>query len=85
MLSDKKNNIIFPFVATSVDVEGIMLNEISQTEKAKCYMISLIFRINEIVNRKKKKQIQRYREQTRGYRGRGKYRDVVVNAISYWV
>ena len=49
----KKKNVIFPFVATSVDLEGIMLNEISQTKKAKCYMTSLIFRINEIVNRKK--------------------------------
>ena len=36
-----------------MELEGIMLNEISQTEKAKCYMISLIFRISEIVNRKK--------------------------------
>ena len=41
-----------------MDVEGIMLNEISQTEKAKCYMISLIFRINEIVNRKKKSRFR---------------------------
>ena len=84
MLNDKKKNIIFPFVATSVDLEGIMLNEISQTEKAKYYMISFIFRINKTVNRRKK-QIQRYREQTRGYRGKGKYRDMTVSAINYWV
>ena len=84
MLSDKKTkNIIFPFVATSVDLEGIMLNEISQTKKAKYYMISLIYRVNKIVNRRKK--IQRYREQTRGYRGKGKYRDMIVSAINSWV
>ena len=85
MLSDKETkNIIFPFVATSVDLEGIMPNEISQTEKAKYYMISFIYRINKIVNRRKK-QIQRYREQTRCYRGKGKYRDMIVSAINSWV
>ena len=37
-----KNNEILPFVATWMDLEGIMLSEISQTEKDKYCMISLI-------------------------------------------
>ena len=34
--------LFFPFVGTWVDLEGTMLKEISQTEKDKYYMISLI-------------------------------------------
>ena len=34
-------NEILPFVATWMDLEGIMLSEISQTEKDKFYMLSL--------------------------------------------
>ena len=37
-----KKNKILPFVATWMDSEGIMLSEISQTEKDKYCMISLI-------------------------------------------
>ena len=37
-----KNNEILPFAATWVHLEGIMLSEISQTEKDKYCMISLI-------------------------------------------
>jgi len=37
-----KNDEILPFTATWVDLEGIMLSEVNQTEKDKCYMISLI-------------------------------------------
>ena len=33
---------IFPFATTWVDLEGIMLSEISQTEKDKYHMIPLI-------------------------------------------
>ena len=37
-----KKNKILPFAATWMDLEGIMLSEISQTEKDKYYMISVI-------------------------------------------
>ena len=37
-----KKNEILPFAATWIDLEGIMLSEISHTEKDKYYMISLI-------------------------------------------
>ena len=37
-----KKNEILPFATTWMDLEGIMLSEISQTEKDKYYMISLI-------------------------------------------
>ena len=37
-----KENKILPFAITWIDLEGIMLSEISQTAKDKYYMISLI-------------------------------------------
>ena len=40
--SDIKKNKILPLAATWMDLEGIMLSEISQTEKDKYCMISLI-------------------------------------------
>ena len=40
-LAIKKNEIL-PFVTTWIDLEGIMLGEISQTEKDRYHMISLI-------------------------------------------
>nr|KAF6427968.1 hypothetical protein HJG63_008428 [Rousettus aegyptiacus] len=39
-----KTKEILPLVTTWVDLEGIMLSEISQTEKDKCHMISLMCR-----------------------------------------
>ena len=41
LLSHKKNDII-PFIATWVELETLILSEISQKEKDKYYMISLI-------------------------------------------
>ena len=38
----KKKNEILSFATTWMDLEGIMLSEISQTGKDKYYMISLI-------------------------------------------
>ena len=43
-LSHKKNEIL-PFATTWMDLEGIILSKISQTEKEKYHMISLIFGI----------------------------------------
>ena len=37
-----KRNTILPFAATWMDLEGIMLSEINQTEKNKYRMISLL-------------------------------------------
>ena len=37
-----KNNEIMPFAATWMDLENIILSEVSQAEKDKYYMISLI-------------------------------------------
>ena len=37
-----KENGIMPFAATWMDLEMIMLREVSQKEKDKCHMISLI-------------------------------------------
>ena len=41
LLRHKKNEIL-PFMTTWMGLEGIMLNEISQTEKDKNHMILLI-------------------------------------------
>ena len=43
-LSHKKNEIL-PFATTWMDLEGIILSKISQTEKDKYHVISLIFGI----------------------------------------
>ena len=37
-----KNNEIMAFAATWMDLEMVTLSEISQTEKEKCHMTSLI-------------------------------------------
>ena len=41
LLSHQKDEI-WPFVTTWMDLEGIMLSEISQSEKGKFHMISLL-------------------------------------------
>ena len=42
LLSHKKKNEITPFAATWMDLEMIILSEVSQAEKDKYHMISLI-------------------------------------------
>ena len=43
-----KKNEIFPFATTGVELEGIMLIEISPSEKDKYHMVSLIGGIEEM-------------------------------------
>ena len=45
MLLNHKKNEILSFACTCMDLEGIMLSEISQPEKDKYYAIPLICRI----------------------------------------
>ena len=45
LLLIKKKNEIMPFAATWVDPESVKLNEVSETEKEKYRMTSLIYRI----------------------------------------
>ena len=40
--SDIKKNEMLPFAAAWMDLENIILSEVSQTEKDKYYMISLV-------------------------------------------
>ena len=73
-----KKNKIMPFAATWMDLEGIMLSEISQTEKDKYCMTHLYVEsknYNKLMNITKKKQTHRYREQTSGYQWWGARRD----------
>ena len=44
LISHKKNEIV-PFVATQMDLEIIILSEVSEKEKDKYHMISLMCRI----------------------------------------
>ena len=50
-----------------IDLEGIMLNGISQTEKDNCFLISHVCRTgknnNKWINIRTQKQTHRYREQ----------------------
>ena len=61
-------NEILTFATTWMDLQGIMWSEISQTEKDKYHMISLICKIQKIkkANKTKWKQTHRCREQMDG-------------------
>ena len=56
-----------PFAAAQMDLEIIILSEVSQTEEEKYYRISFTYGIQNMIQMNlftKQKQIHRYREQT---------------------
>ena len=64
-----------PYAETWMDWKGVILSEISQTEKDKYCMTSHVesTKFNKLVNKAKKQQIHCYRMQTSGYQwGEGK-------------
>ena len=74
LLSHKKKNEIMPFAVTWLELETLILSEVSQKEKNKYHMISLIiwnlkYGTNEPFYRKKK-QTHGHGEQTCGCQGR---------------
>ena len=84
-------NEILPFAATWMDLEGIILNAISQRQIL--YDITYMRnrkKYNKLVNVTKKQQTHRYREQTRGYQWceggkEGKYGDRELRSTIYYV
>jgi len=63
-----KKNEILPFATTWIDLESVMLSEISQSEKDKYRMIFLEFeKQNKRTKKKRGKQTLKYRKQTDGY------------------
>ena len=63
--SARKRNETLPFATTWMSLEGVMVNEISQTEKNKCHMISLYVESKK-QNKQSKRNKLRFREQTDG-------------------
>ena len=49
--SDIKKNKILPFAATWMDLEGIMLNEVSQTEGQILYDITYMWNLKNTTNK----------------------------------
>ena len=77
-----KKNEILSFAAMWMDLEGIMLSEMSQRKTNTYCMLSLMLwnlkEYSKLVNVTKRKQTHRYREQTSGYqwgerKGEGQY------------
>ena len=65
-----KKNEIWSFVTTWMDLEGMMLSEISQRKTNTIYF-TYIWNLKNKTNKTKQKYTHRYREQTRGcQRGR---------------
>ena len=51
MLLSRKKDKLIPFAITWKDLEGIILSEISQTEKDKHQMISLMWNMNKHIDK----------------------------------
>ena len=66
-----KKNEDLPSAATWIELEGIMLSEISQTEKDKYYRLSFVCVKSKKYNKVVNIQTHRYREQTSGERRAG--------------
>ena len=65
-----EKNEILPFAATRMDLEIIILSEVSQSEKDKYNTISFTCRISKIIQMNlyiKQKQTHRHRKQIYGY------------------
>ena len=86
-----KKNMILPYAATQTDCEDVMLSEISQMEKDKYCIMTLICGIqkyNNLVNTRDKKQTRSYREQTmvtsgvKGKIGLGEW-EAQTNVVQY--
>ena len=77
-LSHKKNEILTS-AKTWLDLEGIVLSEIIQTEEDKCHMISLICGIWKTNRQAGQKQTHKCREQAEGVGGQGKKRAGIKN------
>ena len=76
LFSHTKNDILL-FATTWMDLESIMLSEISQSQKDKCHMISYMWNLRNKTNnqrgkkeRQTKEQTLNYRDQTNGYQRR---------------
>ena len=81
----KKQNEILPSAATWTDLKGIMLNEISQTEKDKNTIL------HDFIHGIKKNKLVNItirftdkRQQMSGYQWRGQYRGEEVGKTNYW-
>jgi len=68
-----KMNEVFPFTDTRMDLEGTMVHEMSDRERQILYDITYVESLNnnKLVNKTKKKQTHRYREQTNSYQWGG--------------
>ena len=68
-----KKKEVMPFAATWMDLEGIMLSEISQRKKNTVWYHLHVEskKHNKLVNKTIKKQTHKYREQASGYQWGG--------------
>lgn len=65
--SAMKKNEILPFLTTLMDLEGIVLSEISQAKEDKYHMVSFMWNLKNKINQQtKQKHTHRYGKQTLG-------------------